>query len=338
MNNSQIRKKLKQIKSMVKKANNEQELLKALDVFGEVDKVKFDHTLQVVLGLSLLSILSYSLYFYFNGNIYDDVILGFDSEDCYLGLNIVLGIITLIPFISLFSDTNSISSLSDLIVHKDVMFDNNIKSVEFDGSKEYKKLSKQFSMFNVGDCSHKITELSKYTYENDTYLLYTFFYQTRHTRTVSNGKTTTTQTYYVDHYRYGIIKDTSIDFDLGLNTSNGLSEKWETASSDFEKRFSVYISDKMKSVKLLKPSIILELIELDNHFTDLKIAISDSKLCFMFDDSNTVSYNNKYDLSTPKLFKKELEGILKVPKLYKLRDFINKFEDASVNNFKQESL
>lgn len=333
MNNNEIRKKLKKIENIAKNATNEEELLKAFDVVSKVDKIEFNHTIHVIFGLFLLLILSYSVYFFFNGDIYGTTILGFDSYDFYLSLTIALGIATLIPFILLFIDTGNMSNITNLMVNKNVMFDNNIQDLSFDGKKEYQKLSKQFPMFNIGDCSHKITNLKKYTYEDSIYTIYTFFYQTRHTRIVSNGKTTTTQTYYVDHYKYGLIKDTPIDFHLGLNTSNNLNEKWETASSDFEKRFSVYISNKMKSVKLLKPSIILELIELDNSFSNLKIAITDNKLCFMFDNSDLIAYTNKHDLSRPNLFKKELEQILKLPKLYKLRDFINKFEDAYISNF-----
>lgn len=138
-------------------------------------------------------------------------------------------------------------------------------------------------------------------------------------------------------YRYGLLHDFNLLKNIAVVSSGGnynYPKGWQTTSKKFNDMFSVYADNEMTASKFLKPAVIIAFIELTKHLGGINTEInSEGKLNIAFSDDDVLELERKYSIASLDEFEKEINSMLKLPKLTKLLEFIEILKKFNDDNF-----
>jgi len=258
----------------------------------------------------------------------------------------ILAVLAIVPLIFVYTQRKKITSLSDFIFAKDCRFDNHMESISVSDS-VISQLPTRFIEFKRGNYSRKFISATHVAAQHSAlaneYYLYKFHYVDRRTVTTTstdaNGKVTTSTKTVYDHYdRYGITLDFGFIKQFQISNKRMLRKPrdYNSASIAFSKKFAIGASTELAAAKYLKPKIVLLVMDLAKHFSDLNIEFdTQGHLCLAFRDSDVFSRKRVHGLAQPNAFYEELQGQTALDKLDILTTFINQLAKYSDNNFEE---
>lgn len=340
VSNKVIQKRMGEIDRGIANANSEKDLLDLLDkVIAYNHPLKYNNTAQLVAGSGFL--IASAMYFLYKYK-FSYSVTGIDY--IISGSAVLVG---LIFFIYAWSRNNSVSSLSDEIFNKDLLFDNNIRPKNVNGKDYAEQLKGSLCEFNRGNYSREIEFLAEGNYAGNEHSLnfnyYCFHYVDQRLEVVvtPNGKggtTTSTRTVY-DHYRrYGILLDFEFASSLIIcSNSPGVKYKdaFSPASLVFRKNYSVSCNDQLKAAKFLKPATVLKFEEVATDFNHVNFEVNANGAACISVEDNLLDVQHKYGLDEPSLFRQEIAQNNELKKLNTLLDFAHYLMKQSDNNFKK---
>jgi len=243
-----------------------------------------------------------------------------------------------------FSKNDLINNISEYIVKKDTLQDNDILEIDLNNSifKGSKNIQNEFQEFNRGNYSRHFSNAflvkKESTLTNKSLFLYQFHYvdkqtiQVPVTSTNAQGQTTTTmttQTIYHHYNRYGIIYDLLLAKNIKVlsdKTPNN-SVEYNSSSIEFSEQFNVGANSELEAAKFLKPPIIELILKINNLISSPNIEINRNGLmCLSFNDSDLWKAKTTKTLSEPQLFYDELSQHAELNKLESLLSCITQLE------------
>ncbi|MEG1347690.1 MAG: DUF3137 domain-containing protein [Hafnia sp.] len=209
-------------------------------------------------------------------------------------------------------------------------------------------LQRDFGDFDRGNYSREITYSVTGKDQGNLhelgYQYHTFKYVNQRTEVVSvsdgkGGSRLETRTVYDTYYRHCVV----IDFPWVRNVkvqSDGqraFKHRVDSAHPDFNRIFTASGANQVECVKFLKPTTILHLLDMANHYGDLNLEFSDmGKLCMSFNNDDILEpYPNKLAMSEPNELYNALVAGISLPKLNYTLDMIHTLAEQHDDNFAQ---
>ncbi|WP_247119225.1 hypothetical protein [Kordiimonas marina] len=267
------------------------------------------------------------------------------NQDYLIGAGAVLVILLIVWLVGRSSGMRKLSALSDQLHYKSSLFDYGLTAESFDPKSEAQALGARFNAFRHGNYSREMRSILHGRYEGEEhsfeYRLYHFHYVDKRTETYtttdSKGRVQVrTRTVYDHHDRYGFL--VPFGYAHGITISETMlgfiSSTWKTASTSFNRKFSVRARSDIEAAKFLVPKVILEIEKVGDALTSMDLEINDAgDLCLSFGDANMIMINRTHGLETPGAFAEELAACADQPNLTSALQFLHTLMKYSDNNF-----
>lgn len=268
--------------------------------------------------------------------------IGFSYDSALAGYGVMSCIILFILWRYLSARSNWRRPVSSRIFLLDTLFNNDIEDISSQCADRYGQLYSRYADFKRGNDTRELIALYQGHYKGDVhnfdFQIYHFHYVVKTTRTTTdsdgNTRTTTTRTSY---YRHGLVLPFPFAQNLTLSSDggvNGHGEKYKTASTVFNKIFSVRAGSEMDAARFLSPAVIEKLSTLKELVRRPVVEVSyDKQLCLSFADDDLITLRREHGLSNPTAFAEEISGHADLKKLDSLLDLIHDLMRLSDNNF-----
>lgn len=336
-NNREVAELIGAIHSQVDAARSIEDLVNAIqDVKRFGQPVKYNHTVHYVLASILLFLAaSVGMYHYVDSGTFSNL---------EIALIVIPVVISIVIFGYIYSQSRSITGLSDAIYNKNLLFDNALEHVNVDAKNQAQLLEQRFYEFNRGNHSREILSLYKGVYQGQEYTFdyhyYHFHYVDRRTETSTDSKgRTRTRTVYDRYDRYGIYLPFPFVASLAIVSSlpSGLrGTRFKPASNRFNKYYKVYSDTELTAAKFLKPKVVIELEDISGQFNLINFEFNaQSDLCMSFKDRDLLSANRTYGIDSPDDFIAEIREIDILPKLHLALEHIHALMTYTDNNFER---
>lgn len=333
MSNSTLDTFLDSIKQEVIKARSEKDwasIFSKLKGFTKVQPIAYSFTWHWVIALGAAAVSGWL--FYFNQRPTDKEL-----------------VITLSPLLipawvgfHIYNKTSKISDISNLIFHKDMLWDNELTELEVEPKFKHKELAKQFGDFNRGDEQRTIESWLEGNYKGSEHSfkfnLYHFRYIVVTYRTQTVGKTTTLKRVETPYHRYGMIVPFPFTEDFAISNdgfNRNFKHRWTTSSEAFNKKYNCHTNNEQALAKFLKPSTILALNDF-NTFSDLNWELTNGKLCISFSEE-LFNLERKFGIEDPEAFEAEIKSKLHLKEINKLKEMVHTLITNSDNNFERRN-
>ncbi|MCB2384927.1 DUF3137 domain-containing protein [Thalassolituus alkanivorans] len=232
--------------------------------------------------------------------------------------------------------------LSERISLLDILFNNGLKALPFNGKEKAKELGQQFKEFIRGNDLREIQHLYQGHYEGELhrfdYRLYRFHYVVRRSETYTDSKgNTRTRVVRNSYYRHGLLLHFPFSRGLSLNAGSGISfsgEKYTTASNEFNRVFSVRADEEIVAARFLSPAVIEAMLAMAAEYSRPVLEINaGGDLCFAFSNDDILEHKRTYNLESPVEFASEIAKHDELEKLNGLLFQIHNLMRLTDNNF-----
>lgn len=266
----------------------------------------------------------------------------------YIYISPIMGVVLFIVVLCLcfwwYLRKNWRTGLSNDIYARDILLDNELTVVDLSVDNKKEDLLDSFEVFKRGDPQlREIKALYKTYYRGEVHSfdfeVFQFEYTIVKTRTStdSKGRRTTTRDYYT-YYRQGVM----VDFPWVKNVlvSSDSTHKlkgntYKTESNDFNKKYRVYADDSMSAARLLTPSMVEFLMELEQKDKALELEFrDDGRLCMIFNGTDITSTNRRSaGLNEPDQFVEVIRAHRELKLLDQLKVKVHSIMELCDNNF-----
>ena len=209
------------------------------------------------------------------------------------------------------------------------------------------ELSSRFGDYARGNYSRELTQALQAVYPGAVHDLHYSYLQLHYvnkrvvTTTESDGKggtRTVTKTVY-DHYdRYSLVVDFPWVEGITARTGSGsgldFEHRYKTASTDFNKAFTLSGSSAMACAKFAKPVTVLHLLAMHRQLREMNLEFSfDGQLCISFEDKTMLDFHMPCDLYDAERFYGYIEAGARLPHLENVLALVHTLAEQHDDNF-----
>jgi hypothetical protein len=343
--NQKLQELLDWIEPQVAAARKESDFQPVFDRLKQFEQqtgpIKFDHTLKWLvggIGAAVALLIGLALYA-MDGQ---PPLIGWIG--LFVGLAAVIGSLVWVGV-----NSGRISSISDQIFDKDICFDNHLEYQAIDGLRTdiYEAYRREFGDFRGrGDEQRYVSrQVQGHWIGPDRVMQYEYYqfhyvevYYVPVTRTVGKTTITTMERRTRTCYRYGIIVDFPYaEEGVALIGSGGrypYADSFKVTAPEFNDHYRVVCDSTIAAARLLKPAVVLALIDLAHHFSGLSLEFTRTgRLNISFNDSDVLSLDREHSISEPAAFEQEIMSQLDLPKLRRLMAVVQHLKRHNDDNF-----
>lgn len=319
--NARLRQLIRDVDGAVGPFSSQQDLLAAVQRVREFNEpLHFDNSTPKTLGILGTLVILAAIAFAQWGSPGAKAWLSGLSRFRYEELLVLLGMAALVCLVICFglihSRSNQLPRLSREIARHSSWLTHGLSNVATPAGLLLQQLASQFGDYARGNYSRAITQAVQGQYPGELHSLPYTYYQLHYVNkrvvvtTESNGKGGTrlvTKTVY-DHYdRYSLVIDFPWVEGIAARTSGSSALDFEhgidTASSEFNKAFTLTGGTRMACARFAKPVTVLHLLSMHRQLRKLNLEFSwNRQLCMSFDDSNLLDFQLPCDLTQPEAF------------------------------------
>lgn len=242
---------------------------------------------------------------------------------------------------------NLLPTLSQDIARQSSLLTADLRSIETPPQRLLQQLSSHFGDYARGNYSREITEALQAVYPGAVHPLPYRYVQLHYVneRTVTTsesdgkgGTRTVTKKVY-DHYdRYSLVVDFPWVQGITARTDNSsgldFDHRYKTASTDFNKAFTLSGNTPMDCAKFAKPVTVLHLLAMHRQLHEMNLEFShDGHLCISFADKNMLDVHMPCDLTDAEQFYGYIEGGARLPHLEKVLALVHTLAEQHDDNF-----
>lgn len=350
--NARLRQLIDDVAGSIGPSSRKRDLLAAVQKvrdFGE--PLHFDNRTPKILGIFGAVALAANVAFAQWGSLRSKVALEDLTGMGYDGVLLLAGVISLVFLAAsaglIYSRSNRLPKLSRDIARYSSWLTHGLSDINAPGESLLYELSSDFSDYNRGNYSRAITQAIQGEHPGKLYTLPYAHYQLHYVNkrvvvtTESNGKGGTrlvTKTVY-DHFdRYSLV--VAFPWIEGIAVRNpgsaslDFEHRIDTASSDFNKAFTLTGHTRMACAKFAKPVTVLHLLAMHKQLRKLNLEFSrHGQLCMSFDDSNLLDFNLPCDLTQPDQFFELIDQGIRLHLLGNALDLVHTLAEQHDDNF-----
>ncbi len=351
--NARLRQLIRDIDGAIGPSSSKQELLAAVQKVRDFDApLHFDNSTPKTLGILGTLVLLASVGFGQWGSPGAKAWLdGFFPELRQEGVLFLTGMIALVCLIASFCliyfRSNRLPKVSREIARYSSWLTHGISGISTPANVLLQQLSNDFGDYARGNYSRAITYAIQGVYPGQVHPLPYAYYQLHYvnkrivTTTESDGKggtRTVTKTVY-DHYdRYSLVVDFPWVEGITARTSGGRALDFEhahdTASSEFNKAFTLTGGTRLACARFAKPVTVLHLLKLHKQLRNMNMEFSwHGQLCLSFDDSNLLDFDLPCDLTQPDAFYELIDKGVHLHLLMNLLGMVHTLAEQHDDNF-----
>lgn len=350
--NARLKALIQSVEGAISPESNKDELLAAVQQVRDFkEALQFDNSTPKTLGLGSLAVIVAAIAFGqwapLEAKAWLTRLFGMQYGESLSLVGAVALVVMIASFIFMRVRSNRLHKVSEDIARYSSWDTIGLYSIDTPREVLLQRLLQDFGDYNRGNYSREITSAANAVYPGAVHELPYAYYQLHYvnkrivTTTESDGKggtRTVTKTVY-DHYdRYSLVIDFPWVEGVTAQTTGGsvlnFEHRHDTASSEFNKAFTLSGGTRMACAKFAKPVTVLHLLAMHKHFRGMNLEFSwHGQLCMSFEDSNTLDFDMRCDLSTPDEFHAWIDEGVRLPHLENALAMVHTLAEQHDDNF-----
>lgn len=350
--NARLRALLRNVDGAINPHSSKAELLAAVQQVRDFNEpLQFDNSTPKAFALGSLAIgaaaIAFGQWAPFEAKAWLTRLFGMNHGET-LALLVLLALVVMIAsLVFMRVRSNRLHKVSEEIARYSSWLTHGLQGIATPRDALLQRLSSDFGDYARGNYSREITCAVQAVYPGAVHALPYAYYQLHYvnrrvvTTTESDGKggtRTVTKTVY-DHYdRYSLVIDFPWVEGVTARTAGGrnldFEHRHDTASSEFNKAFTLSGGTRMACARFAKPVTVLHLLNMHKQWRNLNLEFSwHGQLCLSFDDSSTLDFAMRCDLSSPDDFHAWIDEGVRLPYLENALAQVHTLAEQHDDNF-----
>ncbi|MFD2641914.1 hypothetical protein [Pseudomonas japonica] len=350
--NARLRALIQSVENAIGADSDKEQLLAAVQQVRDFkEPLQFDNATPKTFGLGSLAIIAAAIAFGqwapFEAKAWLTRFFAMDYGEALSLVGLVALVVMIASFVFMRVRSNRLRKVSEEIAGYSSWLTLDLRGISTPRDVLLQRLSSDFGDYARGNYSREITYAVQSVHPGAVHELPYAYYQLHYvdkrivTTTESDGKggtRTVTRTVY-DHYdRYSLVIDFPWVEGVTARTTGGrnldFEHRHETASSEFNKAFTLSGGSRMACARFAKPVTVLHLLNMHKQLHEMNLEFSwNGQLCMSFENSTLLKFDMHCDLSTPDEFHAWIDEGVRLPRLENALALVHTLAEQHDDNF-----